>query len=90
VTFTPYGRLTALNGDVTVKGRSVDINVDSFKVLGHLDAAPWMSYAEARRGPLALYNDIFYAKLGIDGSVSRSVRGLTVGADADVGPWVRN
>lgn len=27
VTFTPYGWLTALNGDVTVKGRSVDINV---------------------------------------------------------------
>jgi hypothetical protein len=58
VIFTPYGWLTALNGDVTVKGRSVDINVDAFKVLGHLDAAPWMSYAEARRGasrPLQRY-----------------------------------
>ena len=43
-----------------------------------------MSYSEARRGPLTLYSDSFYAKLGIDGSVSRSVRGLTVGADADV------
>ena len=82
-TFTPYGWLTALDGDVTVKGRSVDINVDAFEVLGHLDAAPWMSYSEARRGPLTLYSDSFYAKLGIDGSVSRSVRGLSVGADAD-------
>ena len=84
VTFTPYGWLPALNGDVTVKGRPVNVDVDAFEVLGHLDAAPWMSYAEARRGPLALYNDIVYAKLGVDGSVSRSVRGLTVGANADV------
>ena len=50
-TFTPYGWLTALDGEITVKGRSVDINVDAFEVLGHLDAAPWMSYSEARRGP---------------------------------------
>ena len=84
VTFTPYGWLSALDGDITVKGRSVDINIDAFELLGHLDAAPWMSYAEARRGPLALYNDIVYAKVGVDGSVSRSVRGLSVGADADV------
>lgn len=84
VTLTPYGWLPALNGDVTVKGRPVNVDVDSFQVLEHLDAAPWMSYVEARRGPLALYNDIVYAKLGVDGSVSRSVRGLTVGANADV------
>ena len=83
-TFTPYGWLTALDGEITAKGRSVDVNVDAFEVLGHLDAAPWMSYSEARRGPLTLYSESFYAKLGIDGSVSRSVRGLTVGADADV------
>ena len=84
VTFTPYGWLSALNGDVTVKGRSVNVDIDAFELLDHLDAAPWMSYVEARRGPLALYNDIFYAKIGADGSVSRSVRGLTVGADADL------
>ena len=83
-TFTPYGWLAALNGDVTVKGRPVNVDIDAFELLDHLDAAPWMSYSEARRGPLTLYSDSFYAKLGIDGSVSRSVRGLTVGADADL------
>jgi hypothetical protein len=83
-TFTPYGWLTALDGQQTVKGRSVDIDVDAFEVLGDLDAPPWMSYSEARRGPLTLYSDSFYAKLGIDGSVSRSIRGLSVNADADV------
>ena len=84
MTFTPYGWLSALNGDITVKGRSVNVDIDAFELLDHLEAAPWMSYVEARRGPLALYNDIFYANVGADGSVSRSVRGLTVGADADL------
>ena len=81
---TPYGWLPFLQGDVTVKGRTVDIDVNPFELLDHLDAVPWMSYIEARRGPLALYNDIFFAKVGVDASVSRSVRGLTVGADADL------
>src|SRR5262245_57542356 len=81
---TPYAWLPFLQGDVTVKGRTVDIDITPFELLEHLDAVPFMSYIEARKGPLALYNDIFFAKVGVDGSVSRSVRGLTVGADADV------
>src|SRR5262245_4440007 len=81
---TPYGWLPFFQGDVTVKGRTVDVDVTPFQLLDHLDAAPFMAYTEARKGPLALYNDIFYAKVGVDASVSRSVRGLTVGADADV------
>ncbi len=39
------------------------LNVDPIQVLEHLERAPWMSYAEARKGPLAFYNDIFYANL---------------------------
>jgi hypothetical protein len=85
VTATPYAWLTFLQGDQVIKGRPVDIDVNPFQVLEHLDAAPWMSYIEARRGPLTLYNDIVYAKLGIDGSVSRSVAGLTANAAANVG-----
>jgi len=84
VTAMPYAWLPFLQGDVTVKGRTVDVDVNPFELLDHLDAVPWMSYIEARRGPLALYNDIFFAKVGVDASVSRSVRGLTVGADADL------
>jgi len=84
LSFTPYAWLPFLQGDVTVKGRTVNVDVDPFELLDHLDSVPFMGYTEARRGPLALYNDIFYAKVGVDASVSRSVRGLTVGADADV------
>lgn len=84
LSFTPYAWLPFLQGDITVKGRTVNVDVDPFELLDHLERVPFMSYTEARRGPLALYNDIFYAKVGVDASVSRSVRGLTVGADADV------
>jgi hypothetical protein len=84
ISVTPYAWLPFLQGDVTIKGRSVDIDVTPTELLEHLDAVPFMGYTEARRGPLALYNDIFFAKVGVDASVSRAVRGLTVGASADV------
>ena len=44
---TPYGWLPFLNGDQTIRGRTVDIDVNPIEVLEHLDAAPWMSYVEA-------------------------------------------
>jgi hypothetical protein len=84
VTLTPYGWLPFLKGDQIVRGRSVEIDVTPIDVLRHLDAAPWMSYAEARKGPLALYNDIFYSKLGISGSRTKSIAGLTAGVAVDV------
>lgn len=84
LSITPYGWLPFLQGDVTIKGRTVDIDVNPFELLDHLDAVPFMAYSEARKGPLALYSDIFYAKVGVDASVSRSVRGLTAGASADL------
>jgi hypothetical protein len=84
ISVTPYAWAPFLQGDVTVKGRTVDIDINPIELLGDLVAVPFMAYSEARKGPLVLYNDIFYAKVGADGSVSRSVRGLTVGASADV------
>lgn len=80
LTFMPYGWLAGLNGHTTVKGRTTDIDAGPFEILDHLDGAPWMSYAELRKGPLAFYNDIFYAPLGVDASRARSFGGLTVDA----------
>jgi hypothetical protein len=37
-----------------------------------------MSYIEARNGPLALYNDTFYAKLGVNVSGIRTVGNATI------------
>ncbi len=54
VSFTPCGWLAFLNGDVTVKGRTVGIDVNPIQLMEHLERMPWFSYAEARKGRLAL------------------------------------
>ena len=71
---TPYGWLPFLNGDQTIKGRTVSIDVNPIEVLEHLDAAPWMSYVEARKG----------RKLGVAASSARSIDGLNLNVDANV------
>jgi hypothetical protein len=74
--FTPYLWLPWISGDVVVKGRTLDVAVDPAQVI---DALNWpdivpalMSYAEARRGPLSLFNDVVWADL--DGSEGFSGR----------------
>lgn len=78
LSFTPYAWLPWLQGEMTVRGRTVDLDVDPIQVVEHLERAPFMGYAEARNGPLALYNDIFYANLGLTAEGVRS-RALTPG-----------
>ena len=76
LSFTPYGWLPWLRGEQTVKGRTVELDVDPIQVMDHLERVPFMGYAEARNGALILYTDIFYADLGLSASGvrSRSVR----------------
>ena len=85
LSFTPYGWLPFLKGDQTVKGRTVELEVDPIQVIEHLERIPFMGYAEARNGALIFYTDIFYANLGLSASGvrSRNVRpeiGGTLGA----------
>ena len=72
LSFTPYAWLTYLNGSMTVRGRSVDLDVAPWTVLGHLEKVPFFGYGEARNGPLALYSDVVYADLGLNASGIRS------------------
>ena len=72
LSFTPYAWLTWLDGKQTVRGRSVDVNVNPIQVLGHLERVPFFGYGEARDGPLAVYTDVFYANLGLSGDGIRS------------------
>ena len=63
---------------MVVKGRALDVAVDPIEIIDHLDWSTlpmWMSYAEARRGPLSLFNDIVYAQLSGAGGFTRSVSG---------------
>ena len=81
---TPYGWLPYLQGDVTVRGRTVSLDVNPGQVLDHLERMPWMSYAEVRNGPLVFYNDIFYAKLGASSSAARFLGAATLDASLGV------
>jgi len=89
--FTPYGWLPWISGNMVVKGRALDVAVDPSEIIDHLDWSTlpmWMSYAEARRGPLSLFNDIVYAQLSDEGGFTRTVSGTrasaTFGADIKV------
>jgi hypothetical protein len=90
--FTPYLWLPWMTGDVVVKGRTLDVAVDPAQLIDHLnwpDIVPaWMSHAEARRGPLSLFNDIVWADVTGSGGFSRTFHGrraaATFGADIDV------
>jgi hypothetical protein len=68
VQVTPYAWLPFLTGSVEIKGRTTEIDVSPIDILSHLETVPWMSYIEARRGPLSFYSDVFYANAGISGS----------------------
>ena len=62
----PTPGLLWISGDLTIKGRSFDVDVTVGQVLDALDWSAidsWFSYAEARNGNLTLFNDIAYAKL---------------------------
>jgi hypothetical protein len=80
--FRPYGWLSYLDGDVTVRGHTASVEVSPDELLQDLQMA-WFSYAEARYGRIALFNDIIYAKEAISGGASR-VRDK-VGVNASLG-----
>ena len=90
---TPYGWVPLLNGSMTVKGRTFDVDVD-FNDLMNLvrrseipkDLFLLMGYFEARKGRFSVFSDLVYLKVGLNGSMARS-RGVdelnaTVGASA--------
>ncbi len=73
--FTTYGWTPRISGDLTVKGRSFDVDVTARQVLEALDWSgipAWFSYAEARNGRVALFNDIAYAQLSGSGDFAKT------------------
>jgi hypothetical protein len=82
--FTPYGWFPWVEGDAVVRGRGFTVEQTPIQVLEHLDLV-WMSYMQARQGPVTLFSDIIYADLGDSDSIVRSKRfsphiSATVGA----------
>ena len=65
--FTTYGWVPWVSGDAVVKGRSFSVEETPIEVLEDLHMA-WMSYQQAKNGPLTLFSDVIYASLGAKGS----------------------
>jgi hypothetical protein len=85
--FTPYAWATSVNGNVTVAGQTVDVDVNFLDVVEDSESIlALMGYFEARRGPLALYTDIVWSSLTFAGE--RSATGplglATVSVDGEL------
>ena len=71
--FTPYGWLTSLKGTQTVRGRSVKVDASFIDIVEKSDTlVALMGNFEARNGPFALYGDLVWSKVGIEGSNVRT------------------
>ena len=69
--FTPYGWVPWVSGDAVVRGRSFSVDVTPAEVIEDLRFA-WMSYQQAKNGPLTLFADVIYADEASGGSFFRS------------------
>ena len=81
--FTPYGWTPWVQGNATIRGRSFDVYASPVDVLEDLDFA-WMSYMQAKKGPLTLFADVIYVDESTSGSVFSS-RSFGQGISATLG-----
>lgn len=75
---TPYGWATSMNGNITARGHTVDVNEDFIEIVEKSDSLlAWMTYFEARKGRFAFFTDFVWADLGFPGqfNVTKSALG---------------
>ena len=92
--FTPYGWVPWITGDAVIKGRSFTVSETPIEVLEQVNMV-WMSYQQAKNGPLTLFTDVMYASVAnsdsflISKTFSPHVSG-TIGAvlSADYQYWI--
>ena len=68
-----------MNGAMTVKGRTTDVNVDWGNISSLVqqsqipkDLFELAGYAEARNGRFSVFADVLYMKVRLDGSMTRA------------------
>ena len=65
---TPYAWAPSINGDVTARGHTAEINADFLEIVDKSDLLlAWMTYFEARKGRFALFTDFVWTDLGFPG-----------------------
>ena len=66
--FTPYGWMINVNGDVTARGHTVDVNDSFFEIVDKSNSLmALMGYFEARRGRFGFFTDAVWMDLGFPG-----------------------
>jgi hypothetical protein len=66
--FTPYGWMINVDGNVTARNHTVDVNDSFFEIVEKSDSLlAWMSYFEARKGAFSLFTDVVWLDLGFPG-----------------------
>jgi hypothetical protein len=65
---TPYGWATSMNGDITARGHTVDVNEDFIDIVEKSDSLlAWMTYFEARMARFSFFTDFVWADIGFPG-----------------------
>jgi len=92
---TPYAWAPSVNGDVTVRGQTADIDMsfwdlfDSGDSGAELDSlAALMGYVEARKGPWGIYGDAVWGKFDFSGSTvsqRNPIADLTISTRSNAG-----
>ena len=71
--FVPYGWLTSMKGTQTVRGRSTKVDASFIDIVEKSDTlVGLMGTFEARNGPFALYSDMVWSKVGVEGGNIRT------------------
>jgi hypothetical protein len=71
--FVPYGWLMSLKGTQTVRGRGAKVDAGFIDIVEKSDTlVGLMGTFEARRGPFALYGDLVWSKVGVEGGNVRT------------------
>ena len=57
-----------MNGDITARGHTVDVNESFIEIVEKSDSLlAWMTYFEARKGRFAFFTDFVWADIGFPG-----------------------
>jgi hypothetical protein len=90
--FTPYVWLVFDTGNLKLGDKTARVNTNIFKIIENVDNIyAWMSYQEIRRGPLALYVDVFWTRMNFSDTKSGVFpisRFIDVSAVANAKIWV--
>jgi hypothetical protein len=71
---TPYGWFTGINGNVTARGHTVDVDESFIEIAEHADSfAALMGYFEARKGRWRFFTDAVWADLGFPGHLNYDI-----------------